>query len=111
MPAWEAAADGVRLRVRLQPGAKADRIDGPVNLGDGTQALKVRVTAPARDGKANAALIGMLAKRWKRPKSAVTITAGTNAREKTLFIAGDSAELAARLHAESGDSNETKTEG
>ncbi len=105
MPPWQPVSDGVRLRVRLQPGAKAARIDGPVSLGDGTQALKIRVNAPATEGKANAALIHLLAKRWKRPKSAVTITAGANAREKTLHIAGDPADLAERLRSDIGESN------
>ncbi len=107
MAAWQPVSDGVRLRVRLQPGAKAARIDGPVTLGDGAHALKVRVNAPAAEGKANTALIHLLAKRWKCPKSAVTVIAGARAREKTLHIAGDPAELAERLR---NDIDESKTE-
>ena len=106
MAVWQAVADGVRLRVRLQPGAKTERIDGPVTLAGGATALKVRISAPAAAGKANAALTAFLAKRWKRPKAAVTIVGGAGAREKTLHIAGDPADLAARLRNDIGESNE-----
>ena len=79
--------------VRLTPGAAANRIDGVRQEADGTARLKVSVTAAAEDGKANAALIALLAKRWKLPKSAITITAGTTDRRKLLFIEADAEHL------------------
>jgi uncharacterized protein YggU (UPF0235/DUF167 family) len=48
-------------------------------------------------GKANAAVIALLAKALGLPKSAVTLVAGETARLKTLAIAGDGEALAARL--------------
>ena len=49
------------------------------------------------DGKANAALIRLLAKEWRLAKSSLEIIQGATDRRKTLLISGDGAELAARL--------------
>ena len=64
---------------------------------DGQKLLKVAVTAVPEDGKANRALIALLAKQWKLPKSAITIEAGAGERRKLLLIEADPAILAARL--------------
>jgi uncharacterized protein len=79
--------------IRLQPGASRARVDGLAVLDDGATVLKVRVTEPPEDGKANAALIRLLAKAWKLPKSALTLVAGHSDRRKTLAVAGDPAAL------------------
>ena len=97
---WQPAEGGLRLAVRLTPGAHADRIDGIETLADGRVVLKVRVTAPPEGGKANAALIRLLAKSLKRPKSAVTVVAGQTSRTKTLQIEGEPAALAQALRAQ-----------
>ena len=97
MPVWHAERDGVRLAVRLQPGAKAARIDGVVTDAEGGRMLKVRVAAPPADGKANAALVALLAKTLNIPKSAVTIRSGHGAKAKVLHLAGTPDDLAARL--------------
>ncbi len=95
-PFTETAA-GLKLAVRLTPKAARDRIDGVAAEADGGSVLKVGVTAVPEDGKANAALIKLLAKQWKLPKMAIAITAGATDRRKTLIIAGDAAELRRRL--------------
>jgi uncharacterized protein (TIGR00251 family) len=95
--AWSVESDGVRLAVRVQPGAKAARIDGVANAADGGEVLKIRVTAPPAAGKANAALVAFLAKTLKLPKSAVTIISGHGAKLKTVHLAGAPADLAHRL--------------
>lgn len=64
-----------------------------VTLGDGVTVLKVRVTEPPEGGKANAALIKLLAKAWKLPKSSLSLVAGHTDRRKTLAVAGDPAAL------------------
>ncbi len=79
--------------LRLQPGASRARVDGLAVLDDGATVLKVRVTAPPEGGKANAALIKLLAKAWKLPKSALSLVAGQTDRRKTLAVAGDPAAL------------------
>lgn len=81
------------IDVRLQPGASRAGVDGPAVLDDGASVLKVRVTEPPEGGKANAALIKLLAKAWKQPKSALSLVAGQTDRRKTLALAGDPAEL------------------
>src|SRR3546814_8436576 len=55
--------------LRLQPGASRAKVDGPARLDDGAMVLKLRVTEPPEDGKANAALVRLLAKSWGLPKS------------------------------------------
>ena len=79
--------------LRLQPGASRAGIDGLTVLDDGKTVLKVRVSEPAEDGKANAALIRLLAKTWQLPKSSLSLVAGHTNRRKTLAVAGDPAEL------------------
>lgn len=61
--------------------------------------LRVRVTAVPDKGKANTAVIGLLAKALGVPKSAVTLVSGDTARLKTVAIEGDPATLAARIEA------------
>ena len=91
------AAKGLRVLLRVQPGASRDGIEGLVALADGRVALKARVCTPPEGGRANAALAKLLAKTWKLPKSAIRVTAGENQRLKTLLVSGDPAELARRL--------------
>jgi hypothetical protein len=86
----------VRLTVRLTPRGGRDRVEGWARDETGRAYLKVRVAAPPVDGAANAALIALIAKTLDRPRSAVTLAAGTGARLKTLEIDGlDEAGLAA----------------
>ncbi len=62
-------------------------------------ALKARVTAVPEGGKANAALIALLAKTWRLPKATFEIVSGRSDRNKTLLIAGDPASLETKLAA------------
>ena len=90
---------GLRLAVRLQPRAGKTGLGGLAALADGGVALKARVTAVPEEGKANAALIALLAKTWRLPKGAFEIVIGRSDRNKTLLIAGDPASLEASLEA------------
>ena len=83
--------------MRLTPRASADRLGGVRAEADGSVVLKAAVTAPAEDGKANAALVVMLAKAWRVPKSAIRIVAGAADRRKTLLVEGDPALLLERM--------------
>ena len=94
---FAAVADGVRIRVRLTPKAARDRVQGVVRDADGTAALKVAVTAPPEKGKANAALLKLLARAWRVPKSDLSLVAGHRDRRKVLHLAGDPDRLAAAL--------------
>lgn len=88
---------GVRLAVRLTPRAARDGIDGVAADADGKPLLKIRLTAPPVDGEANAALIAFLSKTLKLRKADIEIRSGQTGRMKILHLAGDGAELAARL--------------
>ncbi len=81
--------DGVAVAIRLTPKASVSRIDGLSAAQDGGTALRARVTAAPENGKANAALIKLLAKTWKLPKTSMSIAAGAKDRRKTVHVAGD----------------------
>lgn len=92
-----AASGGVRVQLRLTPKASRDRIDGLAAEADGGIVLKVSVTTVPEDGKANAALIKLLSKEWRVPKSAIDIVQGATDRRKVLHITGETDDLLARL--------------
>jgi uncharacterized protein (TIGR00251 family) len=75
--------EGVTFAVKVHPRAKKNAITG--ELGD---ALKVSLTAPPIDGKANQACIEFFAKLLKVPRSSVTIASGQASRNKVIRIAG-----------------------
>jgi uncharacterized protein len=90
-------ARGLRLKVKLTPKAAREQITGIERDAAGALWLGVRVRAVPEDGKANAALIRLLAKTWHLPASSIEIGGGAAARRKTLDLAGDAADLAAKL--------------
>ena len=79
---------GITVAVRLTPGAKATRIVGLAAQGDGVVALKARVTAAPARGKANAALLAMLAKAWQLAKTSLSMVSGRTDRRKLIAVAG-----------------------
>ena len=87
----------ITFHIRLTPKGGRDAIEGWQLGADGKEHLKARVSAPPEDGKANAALIALLSKALKVPKSAIRIAAGETARLKTIAIASAAPDLAARL--------------
>lgn len=76
---WE--GDDLLLAVRVQPRASRDELVGP--LGD---ELKIRLTAPPVDGKANTHLVKVLAKAFGVPRNAVILLSGDTGRSKRLRI-------------------------
>jgi len=90
---------GLSLFVRVTPNAGRDAIEGVEIRDDGTAVLRLRVKAVPDKGRANAAVIALLAKALGIPKSAITLTAGDTARQKTLALSGDATALAAALAA------------
>jgi uncharacterized protein len=85
------APDGVIVTVKLTPRSRQEAIDGVAeepSVEGPRPVLKVRVTAAPEGGKANAALIALLAKSWRVPKTAFTIVAGDTSRLKRIRIAG-----------------------
>ena len=87
------SGSGIIVTVRLTPGARADRIEGVEAGADGEPVLKARVRAVPEKGKANIALIALMAKWLGVPKSRVEIVAGGASRLKQLAIIGDAPDL------------------
>ena len=79
--------EGIAFSVKVQPRAKQNAITGEV--GD---ALKLCLTAPPVEGRANEACIEFFAKLLKVPRSSVTIASGESSRRKVIRVAGLSAE-------------------
>ena len=88
----EPVGDGVRLFIRLSPRSKRAGTEGVFDDGV-RQRLKIAVNAPPVDGKANKAVVELLADKFRLPKSAFSIIAGTTERNKTILIRGDAALL------------------
>jgi uncharacterized protein len=82
-PAVQESADGVSIRVKVQPRARHEKITGL--LGD---ALKLSLTSPPVDGKANEACLRFFAQLFGVPGNAVSIIAGKTNRTKVLKIHG-----------------------
>lgn len=70
----------MRIDIRVIPGAKK------VQIKEETDRLKVYIQAPAVEGKANKALIPLLAAYFKVKKSRIQIIKGLKSRDKTINI-------------------------
>lgn len=100
-----AGPDGVRVRVRLTPRGGVDRIEVVVAGADGRALLKARVAAPAEGGKANAALVRLLADTAGVAPSRVSLVGGAKDRVKTVLIAGDATRILDRLSRTTGETS------
>jgi uncharacterized protein (TIGR00251 family) len=78
-----ATADGVTLRVRVQPRASRDALSG-----EREGALVVRLTAPPVEGAANEALARLLGKALGVAPSAVRVVRGATGRNKVVSVSG-----------------------
>tara|TARA_R110002072_G_scaffold246891_1_gene406146 strand:- start:366 stop:659 length:294 start_codon:yes stop_codon:yes gene_type:complete len=85
------------VALKVTPKASAGRLAGLAADAEGGLAVKVAVTAPADKGKANQAVVRLLAKEWGCAKSDLEIVQGASARAKTLLIRGDGPLLMRRL--------------
>jgi uncharacterized protein len=88
---------GVTVQIRLTPGARRAGFGGLMDVGGGKMALKFSVQAPPEDGKANRALLDLLAEEWDLPKGALSLLSGETNRQKLVLAAGDGEKLIARL--------------
>jgi len=87
MIAIRETTNGITFEIKVHPRAKKNAITGEV--GD---ALKVALTAPPIDGRANEACIEFFAKLLRVPRYSVTIASGQSSRNKVIRVAGLSAE-------------------
>jgi uncharacterized protein (TIGR00251 family) len=91
-------AVSTRLRLRVAPGAARGEV-----VGRHGEAWKVRVAAPPEGGRANEAVVRLLAETLSVPRQAVTLVAGHGARDKIVELAGlDSAQIERRLSSAAG---------
>jgi hypothetical protein len=92
-PTWWSAGDGgITVSVRVTPGARRNEVI------DATGAqLRVRITAPPVDGKANEQVRRFVAELFGVRPRAVSLVSGARSREKRLFVAGISAPPAAPM--------------
>jgi uncharacterized protein len=81
----------VTIDLRVQPRARR------IALEISADTLKASVTAPPEDGKANDAVIALLAKTWRLPKSTLAVIKGMTARDKVVRVSGDPARLATQI--------------
>ena len=88
---------GVALYLRVIPRASANRIVGLHRDADGMCQLKVQVTAVPENGKANAAVIKLLATECTLAKSQFELKAGATDRNKTILIHGDASMITAAV--------------
>ena len=94
-------ASTTRLRVRVSPGARTTEV-----VGRHGEAWKLRVAAAPADGKANQAVVGLLAKVLAVPRARVALVAGHSGRDKVVELVGiDPAETDRRL-ASAGEGRE-----
>ncbi len=85
------------MAVRLNPKASAAGIEGIAADGDGRTRLRARVTAAPERGRANEALIALLAREWRIPRRRIKVTAGAASRRKTITVEGAPEPLTATL--------------
>ena len=104
MGCWRLVAGGAELRVRAQPNASKDAVEGLGEEASGQRYLKVRVRAVPEKGKANAAIEALLARALGVPKSAVSVEKGETRRIKTVRIVGG-ASIRQALEALTGESD------
>ncbi len=77
---------GIRFTIRLTPKGGRNALDGWQEAPDGARYLKARVSAPAAEGKANDALIRLLAKGLHVGVTRVQIVSGVTSRTKVIEV-------------------------
>lgn len=96
MSFYQARPDGISVRLRVQPRARAVGFQGVVESGDGPR-LRLGVAAAPDEGAANRAVIAALAAALDLAPSAISLVHGARGRAKTLRAEGDPDRLAAAL--------------
>jgi uncharacterized protein (TIGR00251 family) len=91
-------AVSTRVRLRVSPGANGAQV-----VGRQGEAWKVRVAAPPEGGRANDAVVRLLAETLSLPRDAVTLVSGHGARDKIVQLAGlDPTQIERRLSSAAG---------
>lgn len=88
------------MAIHVSPGRRTDRLIGLGAMGVDRRVLKATVAAPAEDGRANAALLRLVARSWRLPQRDLSIVQGARSRNKVVRIAGDPQQLMPKIAAE-----------
>ena len=94
---WRVIEGGVLVDLRVTPKSSRDEIDAVEQFSDGQPVVKIRVRALPADGQANDAVVALLAKKLRLPKSCVSLERGGASRMKTLRLSGDPQVIVAAL--------------
>lgn len=87
--AFRAAPGGAAVAVRVQPKSRPEGLEGFVADAAGAVRLKARLAAPPEDGKANAALLRLLARAWGVAPGRLSLLSGAKDRNKTVLFEGE----------------------
>lgn len=85
--------NGVSLKIKLTPKSARDALVRVETDAEGRDLLRASVTAVPEKGKANTALIKLLAKKLDLPKTSIRLIAGNQSRHKTVHISGQPDDL------------------
>ena len=96
MSAWRRIPGGAEIFLRVTPNAGRDAVIGTEKRGD-REMLRVKVAAAPDRGKANEAVIGVLAKALGLRRSAISVVFGESSRDKRVNIEGDAGTIEAAL--------------
>lgn len=94
---WSTTRTGVTIDVRLTPRAAKDLLDGARSLSDGRCVLVARVRAVPEDGRANEALLRLLARALAVAPSDCALASGAKSRVKSIAVRGDPERLSRKL--------------
>lgn len=89
--------DGAVIFVRATANGRQDSILGRETRADGKTYLKLKTSAVPEAGRANEAIIKLLAKFFDIPKSKFSILSGQTSREKTILVNAPKTDIEARL--------------
>ncbi len=95
---WRELPNGVAVAVKVQPKSRRPGVQGSAPSAGGER-LRIGVSEPAENGRANRAACTVLAAALEVAPSAVSVSIGATSREKTLRVTGDTAALRSRLDA------------
>ena len=85
-PAITASGEGLVVRLRVKPGGSRNAVLGRTALADETEAVALAVSAPPEGGRANKAVIALLAEAWDLPQRDLSIMTGGASRTKLLAV-------------------------
>lgn len=78
--------NSIKLQIKVIPQSKFNKVEPPILDSSGNSAIKVRVTAPAVDGKANDAVLKLLTEFFQIKKSQIEIASGHTTRQKVIKL-------------------------